>query len=118
MRPLPHPGLWLAVWIAGLLAVAAGSLMPATALPDAPQVSDKLVHALMYFALSAYAAVLFRRGRPLLLAAVFLFAWGFAIEIAQHTLTATRRFEWGDVWANGVGVVLGAGLGWLKREKG
>ena len=125
MRPLVHARAWLALWVLALVVVAVGSLLPPSALPEAPRVSDKLVHVAMYFVLMAAAVQLFASTRALLVAAFALAAFGLALEVAQGTLTTTRMFEWGDVLANTLGVVLGLGLAatplarsllWLERR--
>lgn len=110
MRPLAHARAWLALWGLALLVVAVGSLLPPSALPDAPRVSDKLVHVAMYFVLMAAAVQLFGSWRALLAAALGLVGFGLALEFAQGTLTTTRSFEWADALANALGVVLGLGL--------
>lgn len=110
MRPLVHARAWLALWVLALVVVAVGSLLPPSALPEAPQVSDKLVHVAMYFVLMAAAVQLFASPRALVTVAFSLAAFGLLLEVAQGTLTTTRMFEWGDVLANTVGVVLGLGL--------
>lgn len=124
MRALRHPRVWLALWALALVAVAIGSLLPPAALPEAPRVSDKLVHVAMYFVLMAAAVQLFASPRRLIALALALAGYGLALEFAQGALTATRAFEWGDALANTLGVVLGLGLAatplartllWLER---
>lgn len=47
-----------------------------------------------------------------------LFAYGLVIEALQ-TFTADRNAQWQDVLANGLGIVLGLGLGaWLMHWRG
>lgn len=118
MRPLVHARAWLALWVLALVVVAVGSLLPPSALPEAPRVSDKLVHVAMYFVLMAAAVQLFASPRALLGVAVALAAYGLLLEVAQHTLTTTRMFEWGDVLANTLGVVLGLGLAATPLARG
>lgn len=125
MRPLVHARAWLALWILALVVVAVGSLLPPSALPEAPRVSDKLVHVAMYFALMAAAVQLFASRGALLAVSFALAVFGLLLELAQGTLTTTRMFEWGDVAANTLGVVLGLGLAatplarclsWIERR--
>nr|WP_255505421.1 VanZ family protein [Alkalisalibacterium limincola] len=72
----------------------------------------------MYFVLMAAAVQLFASPRALLGVAVALAAYGLLLEVAQHTLTTTRMFEWGDVLANTLGVVLGLGLAATPLARG
>lgn len=107
MRALVHARAWTALWVLALVVVAVGSLLPPSALPEAPRVSDKLVHVLMYFVLMAAAVQLFASWRWLLVVAIALAGYGLLLELAQGTLTTTRTFEWADALANTLGVLLG-----------
>lgn len=120
-----HARAWLAVWALALVVVAVGSMLPPSALPEAPRVSDKLVHVAMYFVLMAAAVQLFASWRWLAGVAMALAGYGLLLEFAQDTLTTTRSFEWADALANTVGVALGLGVAatplarslvWLERR--
>jgi VanZ family protein len=107
-RPCRRPAAWLALWFAGLVLVAAASLLPAGDLPPAPFPGvDKLEHLVGHGALSAYAAMLFAPARARLAAAGGLLAFGIGIEAAQEVLTATRQADAADVLANAAGIALG-----------
>ena len=74
--------------------------------------SDKVEHALAFFALSAAAVQLFLRGRPLAIVVLGLLALGGAIELAQGLLTTSRMMESGDILADAIGVAAGVALAW------
>src|SRR5690606_3946741 len=108
LRRFHRPGLWVAGWLALLAVVAAGSLMPASELPQVqlPGV-DKLQHAAAHAVLASYAMMPFASRRAQAAAVVGLLAYGIGIELAQAGLTADRMAEWGDVLANAAGTAAG-----------
>ena len=122
LRGFRRPRLWLAGWVLLLAAVATGSLLPSSELP---QVSlhgiDKLQHLLGYALLSGYAVLLFALRRTQRLAGLAVFGYGLALELAQGALTPDRLADPFDALANGVGVLLGLSLAatpaatWLQR---
>lgn len=114
-----YRGAWLALGWLLIALVAVGSLWP-----SAPTLgggmSDKLAHFCAYFTLAfvfAGATGGGHRGRV----ALWLLAYGAAIELAQLQLTATRTAEWLDMAANAGGVFAGVALaaivpgGWCRR---
>ncbi|MCE7033443.1 VanZ family protein [Lysobacter sp. GX 14042] len=111
LRNFHRPWLWVAGWLALLALVAAGSLMPAS---DLPQVQlpgvDKIQHAAAHAVLASYAMMLFATRRAQGWAVVGLLAYGVGIEAAQATLTADRMAEWTDVLANAAGTAVGVAL--------
>ena len=96
-------------WFAAL--IIAGSLMPAAQIPDTG-LSDKLGHALAYGILTVLGLYAYARHPLSVLAGVF--SLGLALEGLQY-LTPTRTFEWLDVAANGVGIVLGLAIVAVSR---
>lgn len=110
LRDFRRPGLWLALWALMIVAVIAGSLLPARELPQMPfDGFDKLEHFFGYATLSAYAAMLFARMRAQALSAAGLVALGIGLEIAQSTLTASRLADPADAMVNAMGVLAGLG---------
>lgn len=111
----PMPSLWLKRPRVVFLAILwTGCIFILSALPgkDLPQVdlwqSDKLVHALMY----GIMCYLWARSisKPLfsaLLGAVLISScFGMAMEWMQETFFIDRSFDWMDVLANEIGVML------------
>lgn len=110
LRGFRRPGLWLALWALMIVAVIAGSLLPARDLPPMPfDGFDKLEHFFGYAALSGYATMLFARMRAQALAAAGLVALGVALELAQAALTASRLADPADAMVNTLGVLAGLG---------
>lgn len=106
MKAFRLPWLWFGLWVVMLVLVAYLSLGTPRSGPDVPA-SDKWMHLVTYSLVAAAGVQLFRRGRPLLLAAVFVVVFGIAMEIGQGTLTANRTMDWRDAVANSIGVGLG-----------
>jgi len=95
--------LWYSLAALMLLVVAAASLLPA---PDVG-VSDKLSHVITYLVLAGWFSLLATNRVALCWTAVGLLAYGMLMELLQGT-TDYRYAEWGDVLANGAGVVAGS----------
>lgn len=110
MIPLRFPWVW---WACGWLlvaGVAVGSLLPGDTLKGV-SVSDKILHAGVYFVLMFWFSGLYRRERHWILA-LAIFAFGFALELAQAG-TASRSFDPVDAAANAGGILLALALAWL-----
>jgi len=95
--------IWYVIGVIMLLGVAVVSLIPS---PDIG-VSDKLSHLVAYFFLAGWFSLLASNRTALGWTAIGLIAYGMLIELLQG-LTAYRYPEWGDVIANGIGVLVGA----------
>ena len=115
--PLSHRRVWIALSIALVAFVVAGSL--ASGGVRVP-VGDKWQHAMTYFALAAWFAGLTpRRNYPWVATALLLL--GLSMELMQHALTAHRIADARDMAANSVGIAAGMiaahiGLGsWAQR---
>ncbi len=96
---------WRSAWILSTCVITIGSLMP---LREPPPLlpSDKWQHLLAYGVLSWLACKAANRSqRALWLLGTAMV--GVIIELLQG-LTGYRFFEWGDLLANGVGILLGA----------
>ena len=61
LKAFRRPWLWSALWMLGVAAVVAGSLLPPGDLPSAPMTHDKLLHFSGYFVLMAGAVQLYAR---------------------------------------------------------
>lgn len=70
--------------------------------------SDKLVHAAMFFGLS----FLFQWLKVRSIAQYFFIpvSISFLIEILQGIMPFGRTFDWFDLWANSIGILLAIGL--------
>ena len=107
-NPRPAPArlklvkIWYFIGAMMLLTVAALSLMPALDIG----VSDKLSHLVTYFLLAGWFSLLSVNRVALGWTVVGLIGYGILIELLQG-MTAYRYPEWGDVLANGAGVLTG-----------
>ena len=122
LRRFRRPWLWVSLWLALFVVIAAGSLMPADDLPPIDISGfDKVQHFFGYAALSTGAVLLFARLRTQALVALGIIAFGIGIEFAQAGITADRMGDAADVLANTLGVLAGLLLsatpvaGWLQR---
>ena len=100
--PLRLAAAWYAIGAIMLLGVAVVSLVPA---PDIG-VSDKLSHLVTYFLLAGWFSLLAINRTRLGWTVIGLIAYGMLIELLQG-ITSYRYPEWGDVLANGIGVLAG-----------
>lgn len=123
LREFSRPRLWLLIWI---VALKLGLIVCLVPLPPiaVPSGFDKIEHAVGYFLLAAYAAMLFSRGRPLMVALIVLLAFGALVEGLQ-ALVPWRSADLMDWFANAAGVGLGtlvaftpasAALQWFDRR--
>lgn len=101
-----HVTLWRWLLAIAMLALLTLSLMPAS-IPAPSTGWDKSNHALGFAAL----AFLSHWARParIPVALLGLLGYGALIEVLQ-SLTPDRLAEWSDLWADGVGLVIGAAL--------
>ena len=120
MLPLRYPRLWLSLgWTAVVFAIVV-SLIPASQLPQPPNVSDKTEHFVAYLLLSLWFAGIYPRARYWIIA-IGLCVMGVLIEFAQGAMHFGRQADILDVLANSTGVVVGLGLslmwlgGWAQR---
>ncbi len=109
-RKAPQRGLhlirlWYLLGAMMLLGVGALSLMP---MPDVG-VGDKLSHLLTYVFLGGWFGLLAANRRVLCWTVVGLMAYGILLEMLQG-MTTYRYAEWGDVVANGSGILIGVAL--------
>lgn len=118
MLPLRFPWVWMTLGWALVAGVVLGSLLPGRALATFA-LEDKLVHAFSYCLLMIWFAGLYERRRHVVIA-VGLLLLGALLDVLQGGVSS-RSFEWLDVAANGLGIVLGLGLslsllgGWCQR---
>lgn len=124
MKPFRRPRLWLGVWLAGVSAVVALSLMPPAPLPELPSGGDKVEHFLAYCLLAMGAVQLFASRGLWWLICAGLVAMGVGLEYAQGAYTVTRMQDPFDALANTLGVVAGLATAltplrdaWLRVEQ-
>lgn len=96
------------------LGIAWGTLTPPGASGAPLPLTDKQIHALAFALLTLPAAM--TSPRFALWLAPVLFAYGGAIELIQPFVG--RGAEWGDLLADGIGLLVGLGLGWGLSQLG
>ncbi len=94
--------LWYLLGAMLLLVVGVLSLLP---MPDVG-VGDKLSHLVTYVFLGGWFGLLAANRRVLCWTVVGLMAYGVLLELLQG-MTTYRYAEWGDVLANGSGILIG-----------
>lgn len=109
MRALLLAGAWLYA-----AAIVALSLMPKPPDPGFAY-GDKLGHLAAYSLLMFWFCWLYRARNVRLAYAMAWIALGIALEFAQGA-TATRSFEFADMAANSLGVLLGWGISATLRR--
>ncbi|HED15207.1 MAG TPA: VanZ family protein [Gammaproteobacteria bacterium] len=105
LTSLRYRRLWLATGWLMVLIVLILSLMPRPPQPLNFGGADKVEHVLAYFILMGWFAQIYHEARTRLWIAIGLIAMGIAIEILQPIL-APRFFEWWDMLADTIGVLL------------
>jgi VanZ family protein len=107
----------LLLWIAAILVVVTGELIPGDSAPmrllDATHISDKVMHFTAYLGLAFIPVLGFRLARGIAGAVVMIFM-GIALEFIQRMVG--RDFDIGDMVANALGVSAGIGLALLVRK--
>ena len=96
----------VALWIAAILVVAVGELLPGGSAPldwvDSLGVSDKIEHFTAYFGLAVIPVLGFDTKRGLA-AALSMILLGVLLDVAQKFIPG-RTFDLADIAANTVGV--------------
>ena len=105
-------------FILSLFLLAIITVLSLSPLPELPKVpgGDKLHHLVAYASLAIPIAIAGtrRKGHPkLIMVLLFYILWSGGIEILQPYLN--RYGEWPDFFANALGVVSGALIGWGAR---
>lgn len=111
-RLAAHVTLWRWLLAIAMVALLALSLMPASI--SAPSTGwDKSNHALGFAALAFFAH--WARPASIPMALLGLLGYGALIEGLQ-SLTPDRLAEWSDLWADGVGLLVGAVLALMVQR--
>ena len=109
-----------ALWLAAIVIVVVGSLLPANSAPMRAlaelHVSDKLEHVGAY-ALLAFLPAIHERRRFIIAAAIGTVLLGIGLEFGQ-LFTGWRDYEVGDMIADAVGVCFGVAVGIPIRSSG
>lgn len=116
LRDFARPRLWLRLWLLLLVLTLVVCLVPMPSVSMQISHFDKIEHGLGYAVLSAYAAMLFERGRVVALAVLGLVLFGGLIEGLQ-SLVPWRSTDPIDAVFNALGAGLGA-LVWFTPAAG
>ncbi len=104
---------WLGLGLIWVIAIFYFSLMSHPPQPMHFWGADKFQHALTYCLLMLWFSQVYRQRKSRLVLAMALLAMGIAIEYLQRE-TGYRLFEYGDMLANAIGVL----LGWVWARTG
>ena len=106
------------LWIAAILAVVIGSLLPSSSGPiqalDLLQINDKVIHFSAYLVLAILPMASFDSRPKAVWAALLMIALGVALEGGQH-FSPGRQMDLGDAVANTLGVFSGMAAGLALR---
>jgi VanZ family protein len=104
-------------WIVCVTMVVVGSLMPDNSLPIRAlgrlHISDKIQHFAAYAVLAFLPAI---HERPRIVGAIVLGLIGLGVLLEFAQSLASRNFELADMFADAVGVTMGAVAGWPLRR--
>lgn len=107
-----------AVWVAALVAVIVGELLPGTSAPmrwiNSTGISDKALHYGAYIVLAGIPVFNFARPAGVI-SALSMILFGVALEFAQKVVPG-RGFQMADILANTLGVLTGIAAGWAGRR--
>jgi VanZ family protein len=116
---LPLRTLLRIAWVAGVVLVIVGSLMPGDSTPiqalDRLNISDKLQHFASY-AVLGFLPALHEGRRTVMILALGLVALGVLLEYGQ-LLSPSRDFEILDMVADTAGICIGVVAGWPFRKR-
>ena len=111
------------ITIAYTIALACVSLIKINDIPDyVPSITDKIFHFLTYGILTVlwYDTWLVKLRRKkttsLICAIVISVSFGIIIEVLQDNTTSTRVFDFKDILANILGIILSVGVITLKNR--
>lgn len=102
---LRHPRFWMLGGVGLIVLIAYICLMPGDDIPRV-QISDKLVHLLMFLAPAFWFGSVMTR-RHLVAVGIALLAYGSATELTQGWLGWGRQADWLDLGADAAGIALG-----------
>ena len=103
MRDLRWGTAWL---LCGIIATCLGIYMALRPLGPSPEGGDKAMHFWSYVAMSLWFAAIYER-RHAWRVGLALFAFSGMIEVLQYLIPTGRSAEWGDMAANGLGILIG-----------
>ncbi|MFC1580779.1 VanZ family protein [Thermodesulfobacteriota bacterium] len=106
MKNLRYPKFWLALGCLWVGLVIFLSLVPAPTQPvDIPGL-DKVGHIFAYWFLMFWFGLIYNPGRAYRRLGLGFVIMGIILECIQGAL-GDRTFEWGDIAANALGVIVG-----------
>ena len=108
---------WGTWWVlAGIAGTVFGMYLALRPVGPSPMGGDKMMHLLSYVAMSIWFAAVYER-RHAWRVGLALIAFSAFIELLQFLMPFGRAAEWGDMAANGAGILIGLAVSaWLKRS--
>ena len=111
-KPLKHRVIWTLLGYTWVAIVIYFSLVPNPPVISVAEFGDKLEHLTAYFCLFSWFAQVFQR-RYFFIPAILLILLGVTMEILQG-LSGYRMFEYADMLANSMGVLIAWLLSYSK----
>ena len=99
-----------------LLLTTVMALIPVPDIPEVFNFWDKAQHALAFVVLTMMACIAFSNKLKTVLLGLFLY--GVSIELMQAFLTTTRAGEVSDLFADSLGICIGACIYFLSKKLG
>lgn len=95
-------------WLCTLLIFIA-CVWPGKKMPEGPIIGfDKLVHVAMFITFAVFWLHIYPKRTLMIITIGFLY--GFGLEICQQLMPFDRTFDWWDVLADTVGLLMGYGI--------
>jgi VanZ family protein len=104
---------WGTWWVLlGIVATLVGMYLALRPVGPSPAGGDKMMHMLSYVAMSIWFAAIYER-RHAWRVGLALLVFSALIEVLQFFMPYGRAAEWGDMAANGIGIVTGLAVSTL-----
>lgn len=94
--------------------------IPPSNIPFLDKLAHVIIHSVLFFIWFTYGVVYDKSHNRIKIVFVILIAcliYGISIEVLQHYFITSRIFDWYDIYANGIGSLLGFLFNWIVTKK-